>query len=231
MFISTKGILVAAVVQLTLCDPKDCSTPGSSVFHDLLEFAQIQVHWDGDAVFLLWEPCEQYEKATRESWTTKMYNEADAEAKTPVLWPPDVKNWLIWKDPDAGKDWKWEDKGLTEDEMVGWHHQLDGHAFEQAPGVGDGQGGLVCCGLWGRKELDTTEWLNWTEVKINKQGQPAFGWRFKTQHPNVLNASHVCVLLNVKWSRSDWIVETVFFFFFSLTILGTRNLRSSCERG
>ena len=84
----------------------------------------------------------------------------DAEAETPILWPPDVKNWLIRKDPDAGKDWSQEEKGRTEDEMVGWHHQLDGHEFEQALGIGDGQGGLVCCSPWGCKELDTTERLN-----------------------------------------------------------------------
>ena len=88
----------------------------------------------------------------------------DAEAETPILWPPDVKGWLIWKDPDAGKDWRWEEKGTTEDEMVAWHHQLNGHEFEQAPGVGDGQGGLACCGSWGHKDLDTTERLNWTEL-------------------------------------------------------------------
>ena len=87
----------------------------------------------------------------------------DAEAETPVLWPPDVKNWLIGKDLDAGKDWRREEKGMTEDEMVGWHHQLDGHEFEQAPGVGDGQGGLACCSPWGHKESDMTECLNWTE--------------------------------------------------------------------
>ena len=87
----------------------------------------------------------------------------DAEAETPVLWPPDTKNWLIWKNPDAGKDWRQEEKGTTEDEIVGWHHWLDGHEFEQAPGVGDGQGRLVCYSPWGPKESDTTEWLNWTE--------------------------------------------------------------------
>ena len=70
---------------------------------------------------------------------------------------------LIWKDPDAGRDWGQEEKGTTEDEMVGWHHRLSGHEFEQAPGVGDGQGGLACCGSWDRKELDMTEGLNWTE--------------------------------------------------------------------
>ena len=86
----------------------------------------------------------------------------DAEAETPILWPPDVKNWLIEKDPDTGRDWKWEEKGKTEDEMIGWHHQLNGHEFEQALGVGDGQGGLACCSPWGCKKSDTTEQLNWT---------------------------------------------------------------------
>ena len=87
----------------------------------------------------------------------------DAEAETPILWPPDAKSQLIGKDPDAGKDWTQEEKRMTEDEMVGWHHQLNGHEFEQAPGVGDGQGSLACCSPWGRKESDMTEQLNWTE--------------------------------------------------------------------
>ena len=88
----------------------------------------------------------------------------DAKAKTPILWPPGGKNWLIGKDPDAGKYWRWEEKWTTEDEMVGWYHWLDGHEFEQAPGVGDGQGGLACCSPWvSRKESDTTEWLNETD--------------------------------------------------------------------
>ena len=85
----------------------------------------------------------------------------DVEAETPILWPPDAKNWLIWKDPDAGKDWRQEEKGTTEDEMVGWHHWLDGHEFEQALGVGEGQGSLVCCSPWGHKESHMTERLNW----------------------------------------------------------------------
>ena len=88
----------------------------------------------------------------------------DVEAETPIFWLPDAKNWLIWKDPDAGKEWSWEEKGSTEDEMVGWHHQLDGHESEQALGVGDGQGSLVCCNPWGCKESDMTEQLNWTEL-------------------------------------------------------------------
>ena len=104
----------------------------------------------------------------------------DAEAETPRLWPPDAKNWLIWKDPDAGKDWSWEEKGTTEDEMVWWHHQLNGHGFEWTLGVGDGQGGLACCSPCSRKELDTTEWLNWTELNF------PFQRRFEDQNFNVL---------------------------------------------
>ena len=103
----------------------------------------------------------------------------DAEAETPKLWPLDEKNWLIGKDPDAGKDWRQEEKGMTEDEMVGWHHRLDGHEFEPAPGVGDGLGSLVYCWLWGCKESDMTEQLNWTEL-INEQYYVSFrystGW-------------------------------------------------------
>ena len=87
----------------------------------------------------------------------------DVEAATPKLWPPDVKNWLLRKDPNAGIDWRQKEKGSTEDEMIGWHHWLDGHEFEQAPGVGDGQGSLACCSPWGCKESDRTEQLNWTE--------------------------------------------------------------------
>ena len=85
----------------------------------------------------------------------------DAEAETPILWPPDVKNWLLGKDSDAGKDWR-QEKGTTEDEMVVWHHRLDGHEFEQALGVGNGQGSLARCSPWGCQESDMTEWLNWT---------------------------------------------------------------------
>ena len=90
---------------------------------------------------------------------------SDAEAQDPITWPPDAKNKLTGKDPDAGKDWGQEEKGLTEDEMVGWHHRLDAHEFEQALGVGDGQGNLECCSPWGCKESDTTEQLNRTELE------------------------------------------------------------------
>ena len=96
-----------------------------------------------------------------QSWI--LIGRTDAKAETPILWPSHVKNGLIWKDPDAGNDWRWEEKGTTEDEMVGWRHQLNGREFEQAPGVGDGQGSLACCSPWGRKESDTSKQLNWTE--------------------------------------------------------------------
>ena len=97
-----------------------------------------------------------------QSWV--FIGRTDAEAETPILWPPDVKSWFTGKDPDAGKDWGQKRKGTTEDEMVGWHHLLDGHGFGWTPGIGDGQGGLVCCSSWGRKESDTAERLNWTEL-------------------------------------------------------------------
>ena len=97
--------------------------------------------------------------AVDQSWV--FIGRTDVEAETPILWPPHVKNWLIGKDCDAGKDWGQEEKGTTEDVMIGWHHWLKGHEFGWTPGVGDEQGGLACCGLWGHKESDTTEWLNW----------------------------------------------------------------------
>ena len=99
-----------------------------------------------------------------QSWV--FIERTDAKAETPVLWPPCAKSWLIGKDSDARRDWGQEEKGTTEDEMGGWHHWLYGREFEWTPGVGDGQGGLACCNSWGRKELDMTERLNWTELKV-----------------------------------------------------------------
>ena len=90
----------------------------------------------------------------------------DAEAETPVLWPPHAKSWLIGKDSDPRRDWRQEEKGTGEDEMAGWHHWLYGRESEWTPGVGDGQRGLACCNSWGRKESDTTEWLNWTDIHL-----------------------------------------------------------------
>ena len=100
---------------------------------------------------------------SNQSWI--FIGRTDAEAETPIIRPPDGKNWLIGKDPDAGKDWRDEEKGTTEDEMVGWRHWLDGREFEWALGVGDGQWSLVCYSPWGCKESDMTEWLNWTELQ------------------------------------------------------------------
>ena len=97
-----------------------------------------------------------------QSWTFN--GRTDAEAETPILWPPDAKSWLIGKDTDPGKDWRQEEKGTTEDKMVGWCHWLNGHEFEQASGVGDGHGDLACCSPWGHKESDMTEWWNWTDL-------------------------------------------------------------------
>ena len=95
------------------------------------------------------------------------------EAATPILWSPDVKKWLIWKDPDAGRDWGQEEKGTTEDEMVGWHHWLNGHGFGWTLGVGDGLGGLVCCGS-GCQESDTTGRMKWNELNWRSLGDLKF---------------------------------------------------------
>ena len=126
--------------------------------------------WRIDA-FELW--C--WRRLLRVPWTARRSNQSilkdqswvfigrtDAEAETPILWPPNVKSWLTEKDPDAGRDLGQEEKGTTRYEMAGWNHQLDGHEFEWTPGVGNGQGGLVWCDSWGHKESDATE-LNWTE--------------------------------------------------------------------
>ena len=96
-----------------------------------------------------------------QSWV--FFGRTDAKAEFPVLWPPEVKNWLVRKDPDGGKDWRQEEKGMTEDEMAGWHWDdlMDMSLIEQALGIGDGQGNLACCSPWSRKELAMTEWLNW----------------------------------------------------------------------
>ena len=115
----------------------------------------------------------------------------DAEAETPVCWPPDAKSWLIWKDPDAGKDWGQDVKETTEDEMVGWHHRLNGHGFGWTPGVGDGQGGLACYGSCSRKESDTTEQLNWTDT-IN-----------------------ITIIYTAKWNKSYGTQFTMIFILFS----------------
>ena len=102
-----------------------------------------------------------------QSWV--FIRRTDVEAETPIFWPPNVKSWLIGKDPDAGKDWGQEEKQTTEDEMVGWRHRLGGHGSGWTLGVGDGRGGLVCCASWGRKESNMTERLNWTQPSTRKE--------------------------------------------------------------
>ena len=106
----------------------------------------------------------------------------DAEAETSILWPPDAKNWLIGKEPDAGKDWGQEEKGMTEDKMVGWHHLLDGHESEHALGVGDGQGSLACWRLCCCKESDMTERLNWVNTSITSHSYDFFFDTVRTQY-------------------------------------------------
>ena len=107
-----------------------------------------------------WKEIQPINLQENRSWV--FIGKTDAEAETPILWPPDAKNWLLGKDPDTGKDWRQGEKETTEDEMVGWHHQLDGHQSEQALTVGDGQGGLACCSPWTHKGSDMTEWLKGT---------------------------------------------------------------------
>ena len=155
-----------------------------------------------------------------QSWV--FFGRNDAKAEIPVLWPRDAKSWLIWKDPDAGKDWRQEEKGTTKDEMVRWHHRLNGREFGQTPGVGDGQGGLACCSSWGCKESDTIEWLNWTEWlswhRIPLQcGRPGFNpwvgetpWR-REQLPIPVSwprENMDCIVHEVGKSRTAWATFT-----------------------
>ena len=113
----------------------------------------------------------------------------DAKPKTPVLWTPHAKSWLIGK--YSGRDWRQEEKGMTEDAMAGWHHRLDGREFERTPGVGDGQGGLACCDSWGCKESDTTEQLSWTELKEEA----------KDSNWNIFSFSHEASILDTWLTR------------------------------
>ena len=149
------------------CDPMDYSLPGFSVPGILqariLEWVAISFsRGSSQPRNQTWVSCIAGRFFT--DWATwETLGRTDAEAEAPVLWLPDSKNWLTGKDPDAGKDWRQEEKWTTEDEMVGRHHQLNGHEFEQALGVDDGQGSLACCSPCGYKELDMTEQLNWTD--------------------------------------------------------------------
>ena len=121
-----------------------------------------------------------------QSWV--FIGRTDVEAENPILWPPDAKSWVIWKEPDSGKYWGQEEKGMTEDEMAGWHHRLDGHGFGWTLGVGDGQGGLACCSSWGHKESDITERLNWTSEKTRELLTPRRRKKL-SQNRNILTAT------------------------------------------
>ena len=142
----------------------------------------------------------------------------DAEAETPVLWPPHAKCWLTGKDFDAGRVWGQEKKGTTEDEMAGWHHRLNGRESEWTLGVGDGQGGLACCDSWGRKESDMTEWLNWTElnwyVPVTLFSVSRHFYNYK-QIKVIIKSNHNHILLVVihLWP----ITLKIFFLFYSVT--------------
>ena len=118
-------------------------------------------HWRINAFELwCWRRCKIKPANPKGNQSWIFIGRTDAEAETQILWPPDAKNWLLGKDSDAGKDWRQEEKEMTEDEMVGWHHWLNGREFEQAPGGGEGQGSLACCSPWSSKDVDTTERLN-----------------------------------------------------------------------
>ena len=121
--------------------------------------------WNQSAV-----PCKEIQPVHSkgdQSWV--FFERNDAKAETPILWPLHVKSWLIGKDYDGGRDWAQKEKRMTEDEMAGWHHWLDGREYEWTPGVDDGQRGLPCCNSWGHKESDTTERLKWTELNWRVQ--------------------------------------------------------------
>ena len=121
------------------------------------------------------------------NWPWIFIGRTDAEAETLIFLPPGAKNWLLGKDPDAGKDWRWEEKGTTEDEIIGWHDRLNGHEFEQAPGVADGQGSLACCSPWGHKKSDTTERLNWTDWHTQIQRLDIYDFKI----PEMSDYSHL----------------------------------------
>ena len=132
----------------------------------------------------------------------------DAKAESPVLWPPHVKSWLVGKDPDGGRDWGQEEKGMTEDEMAGWHHRLDGHEFEWTLGIGDGQGGLACWDSWGRTESDTTEQLNWTD--LNWEHKKDFLVAQSVKNPSAMQETQVNAWVQKSPWRREWQPTPVF---------------------
>ena len=157
-----------------------------------------------------WKEIQPVHPKGHQSWVS--IGRTDAEAETPILWPPHVKSWLIGKDSDAGRDWGQEEKGTTEDEMVGWHHWLNGCESQWAPGVGDGQGGLACCDSWGRKESDTTEWPIWSDLRISSLVVQSLGVSAPTPKAQGLISGQerrfhkwfVIVLSEIKTNTQKW---------------------------
>ena len=131
--------------------------------------------------------CKEIQPVHSEDQPWVYFGGNDAEAATPVFWPPHAKCWRIGKDSDAGRDWGQEKKGTIEDEMAEWHHWLNGCDSELTPGVGDGQGGLACCDSWGRKESDTTEWLNWTELIFMLRSIGNLNWKIQSFNKKFFN--------------------------------------------
>ena len=152
------------------------------------------IRTDSNVFFLMAEEIQPVHSEGDQPWD--FFGRNNAKAETPVLWPPHAKSWLIGKDSDAGRDWGQEEKGMTEDEMAGWHHWLDGREFEWALGIGDGQGGLACCNLWGCKESDTTERLNWTELN-----SASIFLLPSLTIPSILYCSMQTKFGNLKWNR------------------------------
>ena len=134
-----------------------------------------------------------------QSWI--LFGRIDAEAEAPVLWPPDEQSWLIGKDSDAEKDWRREEKGTTDDKVVEWQFQLDGHEFEQAPGIGDGQGSLACCSLRGQKKSDTTKQLNWNECSTFTSSSFRI-WNSSTRIPSPPVVLFVVMLPKAHWLQT-----------------------------
>ena len=158
--------------------------------------------------------CKEFQPVHSEgdqSWV--FFGRNDAKAETPVLWPPQAKGWLIGKDSDAGRDWGQEEKGTTEDEMAGWHHQLNGRESGWTPGDGDGQVGLACCDLWGCKESDWTERLNWTELKCYY----TYGSEHNLDGLGTKNTGRIHLTLHVLRHQSQSYSSTHFLYFLFLS--------------
>ena len=175
-------VLIKVIIGGEAPFPPDWSLCGRRCSPSLLFWGPSHLNQHLQLCLTLW--C--WRRLLRVPWTARRSNQSilkswifigrtDAEAEALLLWPPDEKNWLIGKDPDAGKDWR-QEKGMTEDNMVGWRHRLSGHEFEQALGIGDGQGSLACCSPWGCKEWDTTEWLNWTMTVYLSSNLNVYQW-------------------------------------------------------